>query len=194
MKKTIAIVVTTVLLSGVNALAQGTIFFANRLSAAIFAPVYLSDGTSPVTGSGYSAQLFAGPAAGSLAAIDSPLPFRGAGAGAGSWAGFQVTIPTVAPGGVAALQVRAWNNGGGTAASYAAAVAGGLENGQSAVFNSEPLGGGSPPAAAPNMIGTANAANSMTSFNLSPGTIVPEPSVLALGVLGGLALLIRRRK
>lgn len=142
MKKTIAIVVTTILLSGVSAMAQGTIFFANRLNSSIFAPVYGTDGTTALAGTGYSAQLWAGPDSSSLAAIGSPLPFRGAGAGAGSWAGIQVTIPTVAPGAVAALQVKAWDNGG-TGLSYAAAVTAGLANGQSTIFNSEPLGGGS---------------------------------------------------
>jgi hypothetical protein len=192
MKKTIAIVVAAIFMSGVSAFAQGTVFFANRLSAAIFAPVYASDGTTALSGAGFSAQLFAGSDATSLTAVGSPLPFR-TGAGAGSWAGIDVTVPTVAPGASAFLQVRAWDNAGGTYATYAAALAGGVGTGLSTVFRSDALGGGNPPGPSPNIVGTTDPTHSMGSFNVS-GTVIPEPSVLALAGLGGLALLIRRRK
>jgi len=56
-----------------------------------------------------------------------------------------------------------------------------------------PLGGIDPvtgnAVVSPNIINNANAANNMDTFAL-----VPEPSVLALGVLGAVALLFRRRK
>lgn len=174
--------------TGASAYAQGTVFFANRLSAAIFAPVYAANGTTPLDGVNYSVQLFAGPDAGSLAPIGNPLPFR-AGAGAGSWAGFDLTIPTVAPGAVAFLQARAWFNAGGTLTSFAAAQAAGQAWGQSGVFQSLPLGGGNPPNPSPNTIGNPLAANNIGSFSL-----VPEPSTYALMALGACALMFRRRK
>lgn len=194
MKKTIAIVVTTILLSGVSAFAQGTVTFMNRIATGNAALVYQADGLTPVSGAGYSVQLFAGPDAASLAAVGSPIPFRSGGA-AGAWNNTTLTIPNVAAGAVAQLQARAWNNSGGTVTSYSAAVAAGnLEVGQSTVFASGPLGGfGTPPSTPPNTFGNSAASGipNIGSFNL---TAVPEPSVLALGALGGLALLIRRRK
>jgi len=200
MKKTIAIVVTTILLSGASALAQGTIVFMNRVATGNAALVFLdaADGGGAVSGAGYSVQLFAGPNIAQMAAVGSPLPFR-TGAAAGAWANTTLTIPNVAAGAVAQLQARAWNNNGGTITDYASATTAGIgQFGQSTVFASGPLGGfGVPPSTPPNTFGNTVASGipNITSFTLSPAAvIVPEPSVLALGALGGLALLIRRRK
>jgi hypothetical protein len=197
MKKTIAIVVTTILLSGASALAQGTIVFMNRVATGNAALVFLdaADGGGAVSGAGYSVQLFAGPTALNLVAVGSPLPFR-TGAAAGAWNNTTLTIPNVAAGAVAQLQARAWNNRAGTLADYASAQTASLgQIGTSAVFASGPLGGfGTPPSTPPNTFGNSVASGipNIASFTLSPN--VPEPSVLALGALGGLALLIRRRK
>ena len=85
------------------------------------------------------------------------------------------------------FQIRAWNNTGGIA-NWAAATSNpivprGVSN---LVSPAGDLGGtGTPPAATPTLVG-------LVGFNLY---IVPEPSSIALGVLGlGTLMFLRRRK
>lgn len=85
------------------------------------------------------------------------------------------------------FQIRAWNNALGAVTSWAQAVGNpATPRGASEIVTAGPLGGtGNPPAADPVLAG-------MTSFNLA---IVPEPSAIALGVLGlGTLMFLRRRK
>ena len=105
-------------------------------------------------------------------------PFRTGGA-----AGLIAPIPDVvlngvAPGASAQLQVRAWDNAGGTITSFANAVT----KGSSAMFLSQPLGGGI--VSSPDMTG-------WTSFNIYT---VPEPSTFVLVGLGAAGLMIFRRR
>jgi hypothetical protein len=93
-----------------------------------------------------------------------------------TFSGSGVTAPTSA-----SCAVQAWYNAGGTIATYAAAVAAGVPYGQGAEFNVDGLGGGT--VNPPNMINAQ-------SFSL---TSVPEPSTIALGVMGIGAFLARRR-
>lgn len=177
--------------TSLSALAQGTVFFANRVAPNI---ALVSDqGGAPLSGSGFYAQLFAGTVAGgegALTAVGTPVPFR-TGSVAGTWAGVGLTVPGVAGSQAALLQVRAWANNGQTIATYDAAVAAGAAAGKSAVFTSLPLGDNTvvPATLAPNIVGNPNALN-----NMQPFALVPEPSVIALGVLGVAGLLLRRRK
>lgn len=180
-----------------TAWAQGTVFFANRV-APTYVPVYDVDGTTPLSGTGFSVQLFAGTqntGENALTPVGSPLSFRTGTTGTpptvGTWAGTQEIIPGVAGGAIATMQVRAWANSGGTLTTYAAALLAGVPTGKSGLFDSLALGNNAitPPAPAPNIIGNPLAANNMQSFSL-----VPEPSVIALGALGAVALLLRRRK
>jgi hypothetical protein len=88
-----------------------------------------------------------------------------------------VTLPANPGGTTVNLVVRAWETAAG---SYAAATI----KGESAVFpqalGGDPGGGGTP---------------TPPTFLQAPGfTMVPEPSTIAFGVIGGLALLLRRRK
>jgi hypothetical protein len=101
-----------------------------------------------------------------------------------------VAVPGAPLGGAPAngtFQIRAWNNVGGTIANWANALAlPAVARGASEIVNAGPLGGTGSPAA------TDPALNGMTSFNLH---IVPEPSAIALGVLGlGTLMFLRRRK
>lgn len=169
-----------------SALAQGTVNFDNAPSqvGGAGARVYDVDGTTPVAGAAFLAQLYAGPTADSLAPIGAALAFRtGAGAGfVATAAGTSRTIGTVAAGAVATIQVRAWEAASG--ATYEAALAAGGKTGFSNIITVTTGGGGEPPATPSNLVG-------LTGFNL---TIIPEPSTIALGLLGVGALLLRRRK
>jgi len=93
-----------------------------------------------------------------------------------------VTLPGNPGGTTVNLIVRAWDNASG---SYAVAAASGT-SGQSTPFaqtlGGDPGGGGTP---------------TPPTFLQAPGftmVTVPEPSTNALGVIGGFALLLRRRK
>jgi len=90
---------------------------------------------------------------------------------------------------VATLQLRVWDNMGGTVNDWATAeslwLSGQIAAGKSPLFNSLPLGGaGEPPSLPPNLVG-------LQSFNIY---YVPEPGTLALLGLGALGLMVFRRK
>lgn len=212
MKKNI-LILTALVVSSIGAFAQGQIQFNNFLSGQVRAPIYGVDpisptisqrgnpangipagttvyGGAPLAGTGFSVQVFGGAtgtAENDLAASSVILNFR-----TGSAAGFldnqtlgvPATISGVLEGQTAAVQLRAWDNQGGTITSWEQAVANQLTvaQGTSAIFTSQPLGGvlTTPPP----MIG-------LTGFNLA---VVPEPSTIALGILGAGSLLFLRRK
>jgi hypothetical protein len=193
MKK--ALVILLSVLASLPALAQ-QVNFSNKDSAKnINAPIYdVAVGGTKLDGAAYFAQLFGGAAGtveGSLVALGEPVNFR-TGTAAGYIAANTVTIPGVGFGASAVVQMRAWSaNGGATwAAASAAADANALVHiGKSALLNV------TMPASAvdPNVPGLVG----LTSFEIKSvgGTvIVPEPSTMALCLLGAAALLIRRRK
>lgn len=169
MKKLVLLAAAVIVSAG--AYAQGTINFINKATG-VDAPVFIGDTASGVkaAGSGFNAQLFAGPDANSLVAVGAVANFL-TGAGAGYFNGGARTIPTVAPGATAFLQIVGTD------------VATGLQ-GRSAVFQVVTGGAGSPPSLPANMVGA-------TSFAIPT---VPEPTTLALGALSLGALMLRRRK
>jgi len=198
----------------VGAFGQGTINFVNTFGGGK-APIYdvepltptvsktgntaagLPAGTTTyggalLAGTGFTAELWghagaAGQAESALTALaGSQAPFR-----TGSAAGFinpvQVVVPGAPIGGASPIggtfQMRVWNNAGGTLTTYAAA----LSKGKSGLIDVGALGGtGTPAATDPNLIG-------LQSFSLA--VTVPEPSSIALGVIGlGSLMFLRRRK
>lgn len=163
-----------------TAMAQGTVKFSNYSTVdGINAPVFAPGGVK--LGSAYLGQLYAGPTADSLTPVGIGTGFKdAAGVGSGYIIGGTATIGNVAPGATAFIQLRAWEAAGGT--SYEAAQASGKMFGSSTTLQIVTGGGGSPPAVPAPLTGLA-------SF-----TLVPEPSTLALGVLGAAALLLRRRR
>jgi len=190
MKKLIPLLV---LVAGtVTGFAQGLVTFENNSAFTTPDPtggsrLVFGDsiGGTKLVGTQYTAELYAGADAASLQPIAASLArFRSASTTQpGRWnfttgvGGVGVVLP-VDVGGTIMLQVKVWDNASGTVAFDSAQ---GLK-GQSGVFSYTVPPVGSPPA--------AYFMEGLQSFSL-----VPEPSAIALGVLGiaGL-LLIRRRK
>jgi hypothetical protein len=173
MKKLI-LTVAAVMVS-VAAFAQGQITFNNRVAGVVDARVTFAD-TGEGVGAGYTAQLFGGPdgtAVGALTALNPSTTFRTSSAAAQGYVnGVVVDVPGVAPGLKAAIVMRVFDPAG-------AAI------GESAPI-ALTLGGGTLPPA--NLEG-------LQAFTVSgAGAIIPEPSTIALAVLGVGALLLRRRK
>lgn len=152
-----------------------------------------------LAGTGFSAQLLAAAGTGDPLSELSPLTGTGGGntgilnfytatAAAGFITGSSTTsIPgtsTGAPG--ATIAIAAWNNEGGTVTSLAMAESLGDPWGISALANITTTFTPTTPAA----LSTASDLN--LSFCL--GNEIPEPSTIALGVMGASALLFRRRK
>lgn len=82
----------------------------------------------------------------------------------------------------ATVEMAAWYNNGGTITTLAQAIASTVPYGEGNVFTVNNLGGGS--VTPPNTLGGQG-------FSL---VTVPEPSTIALGVMGACAFLARRRK
>ena len=185
MKK--ALIAFCSLMVAVGAFAQGAVNFAGRVVGVYDAPV--SVGAGKASGTDYLVQLYAGATSSSLAAVGAAVPFR-TGVAAGYWTGAARTIPVAqtAADGTTQVQVRAWAIAAG--ATYEAAFGTGGGFGASNMI-------GVKPTLAPDV--PANLAG-LTGFSISAiggagtGTNTPEPSTLALGAIGGLALLLRRRK
>lgn len=177
------LLIVAAMLASVGAYAQarlGTVNFANVAGPAgarlVDAPVFDVGGATRLAGPGFQAQLFAGPNAGSMATIGPSVGFL-TGTGAGYFSGGPREITGVNAGAAASVQVRAWSVSSG--ATFDAASI----RGSSPVLNLTATGNaGEPPSLPVNLVG------------LQQFSLVPEPSTIALGALGALALLFRRRK
>ncbi len=145
--------------------------------------------TGYANGNNYSIELYAAAgadaAAGTLTAVPSALATFNTTGFAGTWdaaGGVVVTVPQVAVGATGSFQLQAWYNGGGTL-SYAQAQAAGDPYGSSVEANITLGGATAPPVSL----------NPITSFSLTTQQ-VPEPSTIALGVIGASAFLMRLRR
>jgi hypothetical protein len=175
-------------LAAVSGFSQGTIDFKNTAivsgSTVVNAPVTGPDGLR-VIGTSFRAALYAGAAgtaADQLRMIGSFASFVTQTTGAGFFLGGTRTLNengvTVLPGASATIQVRAWAVASG--ATWEAATI----RGQSPLLTIA-TGGTGVPAGPPALMA-----------GLQAFQIVPEPSTIALGILGGLGtlFLVRRRK
>jgi len=182
MKK--SIIALALVVASVSAIGQGTVQFAN-LGVGINAPVTIDSLAGPKGAAGYMAQL-ALDVGGSLTPVGAAASFIGAGA-PGYFSGGVVTVSQVAPGASATFRVFAWDSTAGAATTYAAALTAwgsGLTHGGWSVPVTIVTGGLGNPATFPAAL-----------TGLQPwATTVPEPSTIALGILGVGALLLRRRK
>jgi hypothetical protein len=179
---------------GVNPIRAGTQLRGNATTNAVSAGTVDYTGYPYLQGTGFTAALFGGLApitdetSPNLALVATTVFRTGTlaghviqGTGPG---GIAPRVPGV-PGGSddrATFQLRAWDNRFGTITTWADVMANpSIPQGSSALFTVPfPLGEGA--TLPPNLVG-------LTSFNL----VVPEPGVIALGVLGLGALLLRRR-
>jgi hypothetical protein len=170
------------------AFGQGTIVIASNAGATIY-PVLLPDGVTKATGANYSVEVFVNNTDAANKIGDTMIL---AANGRFSQSGSK-NVPGVAPGAIANLIARAWDNT--TGATYDLATVKGITS----PFKSAALGGdvdgdpSTPPATAPGMV--TGKADGFQNILLQGGAVViPEPSTIALGALGAAALLLRRRK
>jgi len=148
--------------------------------------------TSPTdyaNGNLWSVQLYgnggSGDAASTLVAVPGATETFATSAGdAGEWnaPASSASIPNSTAGGPVTVQLDVWYNGGGTL-TYAQAAAAGDPVGVSPIMT---LTSGAPPATPPTLAG-----GGLTSFSLMQ---TPEPSTIALGIIGASSFLLRRRK
>ena len=152
---------------------------------------------SPLFGTEYSGQMYAGPEGGALNPVTEisgstalavfPMYLAGR-AGYLNTSANTVVIPGVEPGNAADIQLRVWENAGGSLTDWSAADGVTLQSGMSDVTSTSPntLGGITPggPQAPVNM-------PNVGSFQLQA---IPEPTTWALLGIGALAMFFRRRK
>jgi hypothetical protein len=179
--KKLLIALAAVLITA-SSYGQGRVNFATKVGTDVDAPVFIA-GTQTGPGPDWSAGLYLSQN-GSLTALTPTVTFRPAGTGGAAIAnryvaGQVLDVPQITPGNAATFVMRAWLTSLG---SFDAAKASGGGFGESAPVTIAALGGGQLPES--NLTG-------LQSFTVVP---VPEPSVIALGVLGASALLLRRRK
>ncbi|MBK9137286.1 MAG: PEP-CTERM sorting domain-containing protein [Verrucomicrobia bacterium] len=178
MKKNILAAVAVIACAG--AMAQGTLNLSTTPSAVGSSQVVTeSDGVTKLTGPTYVGQLYAGATEASLAPIGNVSPFL-TGSGAGYWRGTPnpIAVPGIALGGSGFAQLWAWDS---SFSSFDAALAAG-KAGKSEVFAITTGGHGEPPAVPDNLV------------NFKGFSLIPEPSTIALGLLGAASLLFFRRK
>jgi hypothetical protein len=176
MKKNILAAIAVIACAG--AMAQGTLVLSTAPSAVGSSQQVKDALGAPLTGPQYAGQLYVGATETSLAAVGVVSPFL-TGGGAGYWRGTPSPIATSLPlGGSGVAQLWAWDT---SYASFDAAMAAG-KAGKSAVFAITTGGQGEPPAVPGNLV------------NFKGFSLIPEPSTIALGLLGAASLLFFRRK
>jgi hypothetical protein len=180
--------------ASLSAYGQGSVNFANNSATRVI----LRDSTGATTfvpvGTRFSAELVFAPDGTATDVFQTAATRVGATASfspvAGQFsAGGRTAAGVVPPGGFGLFQIRVWETGTGNAVDYNSAVLSGVgfagQSGILRVDTGDPTT--TPPGTAASLI-TAG----LASFTVSP---VPEPSTIALGLLGvGTLLMLRRRK
>jgi len=166
----------------------------NAWTIALYASTSSTTAVTPTTGDEVVSSTFENMGGTGKSNILESTAYGGGPGYAGAWtANFGSFNTTALPGtltgtaGSAQVMLAAWYSGGGIT-SYAAAV-GAVPAGTSEIGMLVGLGGlnaSGPPSTAPDLAGIG-----ITSFSL---TSVPEPSTIALGVIGASAFLMRLRR
>jgi len=102
--------------------------------------------------------------------------------------------PTVAAGSPVTVAIAAWYNGGGAYTSLAAAQAAKMPWGMSTTGSENTTGAPNTPPDLPGPGEPQTLAGGITSFSLNSAVTVPEPSTIALGLVGASAFLMRLRR
>lgn len=177
-----AVVAITPTVSFAAAQADGQInFFTFKSSTTAQGRVYDTDFVAPNTGtflgSTFFAQIFGSTvnSESSFVAIGSPITLSSGVANAGT-----ISFTGALPGQTVFYQIRAWDVASGT---FDNAAISGKSAVQSAVLGGTLVADGS--------VFSVPQANTFASFGVAA---VPEPTTVALAVMGGLGLLARRRR
>lgn len=172
------LVFVSMLFASISLFAQGTVIFNNRVAGQVDAPVMRPDGSG--AGPGVNAQLFLVTPSGGSAVYTPILPattFYDASinplltryvVSPGT-----VQVPGVPAGQIATLVMRVWEG-----PSFETASAKAQSNPVTVMLGGQPAG--APAIPDPALVGLQ-------------GMTIPEPSTIALGILGAAALLYRRR-
>jgi hypothetical protein len=151
----------------------GLVVFNNFVPlAGVDAPVFDADGTTRLAGEAYLAQLYAGPTAETLVPAGGALPFQtgpASGYVALTPSGNVVTLMAVPPGGVAFVQMRAWEAAGGS--SFEQAMTAGAKTGVSGVI--QVVTGGAPPQFPADLAGLASF--SIRNEAVPPVVVITSP-------------------
>jgi hypothetical protein len=193
MKQCLLICLTTFAVAS-SAHAQGTLFFANHVtgvfSAQVTHPGFGNVPPGPV-GSDFYGQLLAAPLGGTLDIVGMPVEFRDDQGIGYITSGGVVSVPGVAPGSPAQVEMVAWHKALGSD-WYAALAAGVGGIGISGLITVVTGGAGTPPSP-PALLGLAGgtAENTLQPFQIS---VIPEPSTSVLTSLGAALLGFRLRR
>lgn len=169
------------LLTTLSASAQGTINFNNRVTVAgIDAPITFPLGGVRLRGPDFLGQLFVlDPGSDSYEPVGGPTPFQSHPLLAGYINGGNTIVPFIAPGNDATVVLRAWNAAAGSIWSEVLGSPNGIY-GQTAPITITLGGAGAPPSLPANLVGL-------------DGHLIPEPTTVALIVLGLGMLRLKQR-
>jgi len=175
-----------------GAFAQGTVNLQNNNSSLVYLDAL--GGTRAPAGSTYNVAIYYAPdgttAEDAFVMVGNPAGFSTSFALGGVFVGGTRTVPTATPGGFAQIQVRGWETAYGTSYESVYGTAGRV--GKSNILRIDTGDPTTVPPGSATSLTAGTAPNALTPFVLA---VVPEPSAIALGVLGaGALLLLRRRK
>jgi hypothetical protein len=163
--------------------AQGVVAFAN-VGGGLNAPIYLNTvGGTLLPTTGFTVELLVGTTSGNVTTSVGTKSLASAGY-------VTATSGTALPGGFPSgtpyfFKLRAFDGG-----SFASAT----QRGESPVFSFTAASGSGSPPPLPGFFTAANDPASLGGLQSFAVTVVPEPSTIALGLIGGAALLLRRRR
>ena len=197
--KNLLLLLAVTAIPSVSLKAQGTVNFANSDTTRVrfSTNAGATSGNIPVGSTAWVAGLYWGPlgtAEGSLNLLGTTMTWQPI---SGVFNGGTLTVPSTPGGTRITFQVRAWSAGYASYETAAAALAAGNQSvlvGKMLGLGTVTLGGQGTPAALPGgLVNSPTPTDTpMTGFTVVG---VPEPSTIALGLLGlGAIALFRRRK